>query len=181
MSGEIDVEEKVITMHDALPESIRREMARMAGGRDPAPPPEGPGQVITLPAANLFLQGRDANRLAPRGLTRVNELAQAGVTVACASDNIQDPFVPTGSGDMLEIARWTLLAAHLGSHELARAFDMASVNPARLMGIDRDFGIRTGARADLLITAAEDAAALVAGGALERAVLFGGIRVAGAL
>ncbi len=137
--------------------------------------------VIALPAANLFLQGRDANRLAPRGVTRVKELAQAGVTVACGSDNIQDPFVPTGSGDMLEIARWTLLAAHLGSHELARAFDMASVNPARLMGIDRDYGIRTGARADLLITDADDAAALVAGGALQRAVLFGGVVVAGTL
>ena len=70
--------------------------------------------VITLPAANLFLQGRHADRLPPRGLTRVNELARAGVTVACASDNIRDPFVPTGSGDMLEIARWTVLAAHHG-------------------------------------------------------------------
>jgi cytosine deaminase len=137
--------------------------------------------VITLPAANLFLQGREAERLAPRGLTRVNELSAAGVTVACASDNIQDPFVPTGSGDMLEIARWTLLAAHLGSHELARAFDMASVNPARLLGLENDYGLRAGARADLLITDADDAAGLVAGGALARTVLFGGVLVAGTL
>ena len=137
--------------------------------------------VITLPTANLFLQGRDADRLAPRGLTRVNELAAAGVTVACGSDNIQDPFVPTGSGDMLEIARWTLLAAHLGSHELPRAFAMASSNPARLMGLAADYGLRAGARADLLITDAVDCADLVAGGALSRAVLYGGRLVAGRL
>lgn len=136
--------------------------------------------VIALPAANLFLQGRDADKLAPRGLTRVNELAAAGVRVACGSDNIQDPFVPTGSGDMLEIARWTLLAAHLGSHELARAFDMASIHPAHLMGLAADYGIREGARADLLITNADDAADLVAGGAPSRMVLFGGNVVAGA-
>lgn len=135
--------------------------------------------AITLPAANLFLQGRGADLLPPRGLTRVNDLARAGVTVACASDNIQDPFVPTGSGDMLEIARWTMLAAHLGSHELARAFDMASIHPAVLMGYEADYGIRVGARADLLITDAEDAASLVAAGALERGVLFGGTVVAG--
>src|SRR6201994_138768 len=51
--------------------------------------------VVTLPAANLFLQGRDAERLPPRGLTRVRELLAAGIPVAAASDNIQDPFVPT--------------------------------------------------------------------------------------
>jgi cytosine deaminase len=137
--------------------------------------------VVTLPAANLFLQGRHADRLAPRGLTRVNELAKAGVTVACASDNIRDPFVPTGSGDMLEIARWTLLAAHMGSGDLGRAFDMVTDNPARLLGIDHDYGLRSGARADLLITDAHDAADLVAGGSLERAVLFAGKLVAGRL
>ncbi len=62
--------------------------------------------IVTLPAANLFLQGREAGRLPPRGLTRVKELLAAGIPVAAASDNIQDPFVPTGSGDLLEIARW---------------------------------------------------------------------------
>ena len=70
--------------------------------------------VITLPAANLFLQGRDAPSLPPRGLTRVRQLMAAGVPVAAASDNIQDPFIPTGSGDLLEVARWTLLSGHLG-------------------------------------------------------------------
>jgi cytosine deaminase len=137
--------------------------------------------AVTLPAANLFLQGRDAAKLPPRGLTRVNDLWKAGVTVACASDNIRDPFVPTGSGDMLEIARWTTLAAHLGSGDLGRAFDMACANPAKLMGLADDHGLRVGAKAHLLVTDAEDAIDLVAGGALERTVLHAGKVVAGRL
>ena len=137
--------------------------------------------VVTLPAANLFLQGRDAAKLAPRGLTRVIELQKAGVTVAAGSDNIQDPFVPSGSGDLLEIARWALLAGHLGSNDLGRAFEMVTTAPARLMGLADDYGIRPGARADLLIAPAHDAADLVASGPLQRTVLVNGRVVAGAL
>jgi cytosine deaminase len=137
--------------------------------------------VITLPAANLFLQGRDAVKLAPRGITRINELQKAGVPVAAGSDNIQDPFVPPGSGDLLEIARWALLAGHLGSNDLGKAFEMVSSTPARLLGLDADYGLRVGARADLLIAEAEDAPDLVAGGPLARTVLVNGRVVAGAL
>jgi cytosine deaminase len=130
--------------------------------------------VVTLPAANLFLQGRDAARLTPRGLTRVKELMDAGVAVAAASDNIQDPFVPSGSGDLLEIARWTVLAGQLGLDDLGKAFDMVSRVPAGLMGLGSDWGIREGARADLLIGDAASVEDLVAGGALRRQVMVGG-------
>jgi cytosine deaminase len=136
--------------------------------------------IVTLPTANLFLQGREADQSAPRGLTRVNELREAGVRVAAASDNIQDPFIPVGSGDLLEVARWTMVAGHFGLHELGRAFDMVSAVPASIMGIG-DWGIRTGARADLLITDAQDIDELVAAGPLNRTVLVGGKLVAGAL
>ncbi|WP_199259627.1 amidohydrolase family protein [Paracoccus binzhouensis] len=129
--------------------------------------------LVTLPAANLYLQGRDSERLPPRGLTRVAELARAGVPIATASDNIQDPFVPTGSGDMLEIARWTLLAGHLKGEELATTHDMITATPARLMGLD-DYGLRPGARADLVIARAPDLAALVAGGTDHLRVLSAG-------
>jgi cytosine deaminase len=134
--------------------------------------------IVTLPAANLFLQGREATRLPPRGLTRVKQLIDAGVAVAAASDNVQDPFVPTGSGDLLEIARWTLLAGQLGLGDLRKAFEMVSATPALMMGLGEDWGIREGARADILIARADSVDDLVAGGALERTVLFGGRVVA---
>ncbi|WP_313531600.1 amidohydrolase family protein [Shinella sp.] len=127
--------------------------------------------VVTLPAANLYLQGRDAEMLPPRGLTRVAELYRAGVTIATASDNIQDPFVPTGSGDMLEIARWTLLAGHLRGDELAAAHRMITTAPARLMGLGKDHGLKAGARADFVVTDCIDTDTLVAGGP-DRAFVF---------
>jgi cytosine deaminase len=136
--------------------------------------------VITLPSANLFLQGRDVAGLAPRGLTRVRDLLAAGVKVATASDNLQDPFVPVGTGDLLEIARWTLLAGHLGLADLDRAFEMVTVAPASIMGLE-NYGIRPGARADLLIADAEDAGDLVASGPAARAVMSCGRLVAGEL
>jgi cytosine deaminase len=134
--------------------------------------------VITLPAANLYLQGRDADLLPPRGLTRVADLARSGVPIATASDNIQDPFVPTGSGDMLEIARWTLLAGHLRGDELRLAHAMITDVPARLMGLGADHGLREGAWADLVITDCADADTLVAGGADRMRVFARGRLVA---
>jgi cytosine deaminase len=135
--------------------------------------------VVTLPAANLFLQGRTAEELPPRGLTRVRELMAAGVRVAAASDNIQDPFIPIGSGDLLEIARWTLVAGHLGLNDLPAAFGMISAAPAKITGLSQDWGIKTGARADILITDAEDVADLVATGPHNRTVIVRGRVVAG--
>jgi len=130
--------------------------------------------IVTLPAANLFLQGRDADRLPPRGLTRVKEILASGIPFAAASDNIQDPFVPTGSGDLLEIARWTLLAGQLGLGEMRTVFEMVSAVPAQIIGLGGDWGIRKGARADLLIARADSIDDLVASGALERTVMIGG-------
>jgi cytosine deaminase len=137
--------------------------------------------VITLPAANLFLQGRDAPSLPPRGLAPVRQLLAAGVRLAAASDNIQDPFIPTGSGDLLEVARWTLLAGHLGLADHRAAFDMVASQPAAILGLGSSWGIQEGARADLLITDADDPEDLVATGSLKRAVLVGGRLVAGVL
>ncbi|MDR7520812.1 MAG: amidohydrolase family protein [Armatimonadota bacterium] len=135
--------------------------------------------LVTLPASNLFLQGRDASVLPPRGLTRVKDLLAAGVQVAYASDNIQDPFTPVGTGDLLETGRWLFLAAHLPPEFLPRVYDMGSLAPAAMMGLGTDFGIHVGACADLLIVDAEDRADAVASGPLDRTVLFHGRRVAG--
>jgi cytosine deaminase len=168
---------RVVASHCSLLGALDREEARpLLEGLTAA----GIG-VVTLPAANLFLQGREAPRLVPRGLTRVADLLAAGVPVACGSDNVQDPFVPVGSGDMLEIARWTILAGHLLADAPTTAFRMATATPARLMGLGDEYGIREGAWADLLVTDAEDVADLVRSGPLERAVFYHGRLVAGRL
>ena len=75
----------------------------------------------------------------------VAPLARAGVKVATASDNIQDPFIPTGSGNILEIARWTPLAGHLHAGELPVTFGMVTDAAAELLGSGADYELRPGA------------------------------------
>jgi cytosine deaminase len=58
---------------------------------------------------------------------------------------------------------------------------MISSAPAAIIGLSTGWGIRPGARADLLIADAEDVEDLVATGAKNRAVLVGGRLVAGQL
>lgn len=69
--------------------------------------------VIALPSTNLYLQDRGGGTPRRRGITLVQEMMARGIDVRFASDNIQDAFYPYGSGDMLEIARLAVTAAHL--------------------------------------------------------------------
>lgn len=130
--------------------------------------------VITLPAANLYLQGRDRDVLPPRGLTRVADFVRSGARIATASDNIQDPFIPTGSGDLLETARWTLLASQLGADDMNVVYSMITDVPAKLLGLGPDHGLKKNARADLVIANCSDVVELVARGPTKRLVLTNG-------
>ncbi len=53
--------------------------------------------------------------IATRSLTRVKELAKAGVTIQLGSDNLRDYFNPLGSGNMLQYGQ--LLAYVLRFYE----------------------------------------------------------------
>ncbi|MEZ4834137.1 MAG: amidohydrolase family protein [Caldilineaceae bacterium] len=105
--------------------------------------------IVTLPLCNLVLMGR-GHRPVPRGVTRVKELLTAGVTVSAASDNVQDPFNPFGSHDLLHIAQLTAATAHMtGADELAQCLDMVTSHPAQLFG--HRGRIEPGAIADLTV------------------------------
>lgn len=107
--------------------------------------------AVTLPAANLYLQGRGDSAAVRRGVTRVKELAAAGIPIATASDNVHDPFHPFGRGDMLQIALITAYGAHMGApSDLRRLLRMATEIPASIMGL-RGYGIAAGNAADLVL------------------------------
>ena len=74
-----------------------------------------------------------------------------------------------------------MVAAHLDLTDVLTAYHMVSRTPSSIMELESDRGIHTGARADLLITDADDAEDLVTSGALGRAVMIGGDLVAGSL
>ncbi|RUS42460.1 amidohydrolase family protein [Cohnella sp. AR92] len=107
--------------------------------------------AVTLPPVNLYLQGRGDRGNVRRGVTRVRELAAAGVPVAAASDNIQDPFHPFGRGDLLQIGLTTAYAAHLAKEEdIPVLLRMLTSVPALLTGAN-EYGIAANRPASFVV------------------------------
>lgn len=93
--------------------------------------------VISNPGTNLMLQGRADQHPKRRGITRVDQLRAAGVTVASGQDNIQDAFYQYNTGHMLETASLIAHAAHLQAPVERRAvWRMVTTNAASVLDID---------------------------------------------
>lgn len=107
---------------------------------------------ITNPVTNLMLQGRLDCQPKRRGITRVKELLQQGLLVAMGQDCVRDTFYPFGKEDMLEVALICAHAAHMSlPDEIETVFDMCTVNAARILRIEDQYGVKPGARADLTL------------------------------
>ena len=75
-------------------------------------------RVIALPLCNLYLQDRPTEfPRTPhwRGITLIHELLDAGIPVACASDNVRDAFHAYGDMDVAEVYLQSVRLAHLDS------------------------------------------------------------------
>lgn len=107
--------------------------------------------AVTLPGANLYLQGRHDTFPVRRGVTRVKELLAAGIPLATASDNIHDPFHPFGRGDLIQIGLLTAYAAHMGSPaDIRTILQMITEIPADILGI-KGYGVHVGNEADFVV------------------------------
>lgn len=69
--------------------------------------------VVSLPSANLYLQGRNEGTPDRRGITRINELQKAGVNVLIGTDNVRDAFCPLGQHNPLNSLGLAAISAHL--------------------------------------------------------------------
>ncbi|MDX6153491.1 amidohydrolase family protein [Marinococcus sp. PL1-022] len=106
--------------------------------------------IVTLPAANLCLQGRDDQKNVRRGTTRVKEFLANNACIAAASDNINDPFHPFGNADMLLTALMSAYANHLtGTEDIKKVFDMITKNPSEIFHEKVD--IKIGEKADFVL------------------------------
>ncbi|MEX2355777.1 MAG: amidohydrolase family protein, partial [Thermaerobacterales bacterium] len=89
----------------------------------------------------------------PYGLIeeRIQLPKSLGVNVSLINDNVRDPWQRGGSGDLIQMA---MIYARTGAvrtdAELEEAFDMLTYDGARALGL-ADYGIRPGARADLVL------------------------------
>lgn len=107
--------------------------------------------IITNTPVNLLLQGRGDQQPVRRGITRVRELVEAGVNVACGQDDLMNMFYPFGQMDMLEVANFVAHAAHFSTPTLIEeAFNMPRYNAAKVLRLS-GYGIKEGADANLVL------------------------------
>ncbi len=115
-------------------------------------------RIISLPMCNLYLQDRRAPGAFPRspswrGLTLVQDFLDAGVPVACASDNVRDAFFAYGDFDLLEVYTQSVRLAHLDTR-LAESVRVVTATAAEIVGRPEFGRVTPGAPAHLVITEA---------------------------
>jgi cytosine deaminase len=107
--------------------------------------------VMTLPATDLFLNGRGDKEKVRRGVTPVKLLLESGANVIIGTNNIQNPFTPFGTGDPLDVALLLAQVAQMGTlKDSETLLDMTTVHAARALGIS-SYGIILNQPADLVL------------------------------
>lgn len=130
--------------------------------------------VVANPFTNLYLQARDRPVGAPRGLTALRPLLDAGANLAAGTDNVEDPFNIMGRSDPLEVAALLVMAGHLSPDE---AFWAVSGAARQAMGLPPN-GVTVGSPADLLAVRAGSLRGALAAGSIDRLVFRKGELVA---
>lgn len=112
----------------------------------------------------------------PRGVTRIQEFIRAGVSVACAQDDIDNWYYPFGRNDMLEVAGFM---AHVGGFPWGQydgVLSMVTEIPANVLGIN--YGLEVGKPANLVLLEAEDWREALQFQAVKKSVILKGKLVA---
>ncbi len=131
--------------------------------------------IVSLPMCNLYLQDRKPVGFTPfwRGVTRVQELKKAGISVAFASDNCRDPFYAFGDHDGLEVFSQAVKIAHLDIN-YDDWIKSVTQTPAQIMGLPHLGMIKVGMPADLIIFRARYYSELLSRNQSDRLVLSQG-------
>jgi cytosine deaminase len=114
--------------------------------------------VVSCPGTNLHLQAQAERTAKPRGITALQALLEAGVTVAGGGDNVQDVFHPLGCGDPLQTAALLVLGGQL---DIPTAYRLVSIGAREAMGLPQgepadQLAIRATSLQEALATATED-------------------------
>jgi cytosine deaminase len=118
--------------------------------------------LTVLPSTDLFLMGRGVEHSATRGVTPAHRMLKHGVNCSLSTNNVLNPFTPFGDVSLIRAANLYANIAHVGRRDdICECFEMISRRSARLLRL-RDYGVREGAAADLVVLDAPDRAAAVA-------------------
>ncbi len=111
--------------------------------------------AISNPLINITIQGRHDSYPKRRGLTRIKELAAAGVPVALGHDCVMDPWYAMGSHDMLEVVHMAVHAAQMtGMDEVRALFDGVTTTAAKVQHLE-GYGLEIGCNADFVVLQAK--------------------------
>ncbi|ADP82715.1 amidohydrolase family protein [Pseudofrankia inefficax] len=111
--------------------------------------------LVVLPATDLFLSGRDAERLVPRGVAPAVATQVPGLAMAVATNNVVNPFTPFGDADLLRMANLYAIVGQLETDDdLRSVFGMVSAAAEAIVGGARR--IEVGASADVVLLDAPD-------------------------
>ena len=107
---------------------------------------------ISCPTENAFLQGRQDSYPKRRGLTRVLEFVDQKINVAFAQDSIVDLWYPAGNGNMMNILDNGIhLAQLMRKDDFDKNFDLVTYNGAKLMGLEKEYGLEIGKPANFIV------------------------------
>lgn len=112
---------------------------------------------ISCPTENCYLQGRYDSYPRRRGITRIDQLLEAGCNVSFAQDSISDPWYPLGNGNLIHQVDFGLHLGHLMSLEQIRnGLDFITINGARTLSVEEGYSLKKGNKASFIVLDAPD-------------------------
>lgn len=130
--------------------------------------------IVTLPATDLYLNGRKDTHNIRRGIAPVQTLLKHGVNVVYSSNNVRNAFTPLGNADLLLAGYLLAEVNHMGSAQFGRVLDMVTTHAARALGRAQGYGLRVGCRGDAVIVDSRRISDVIADQPLGRTVIKGG-------
>ncbi len=130
--------------------------------------------ILALPASDLYMMSRKDTHNVRRGVAPINHLAEMGVNVGLAVNNVQNLFTPFGDGDVLKICTLLAQVLHMGtaaSHD--RCLEMATTSAAKAIGLPHQ-GLKPGQPADLVILNAASVTEAIGAAPNDRTVIKNG-------
>jgi cytosine deaminase len=108
--------------------------------------------IVVNPYANSLIQGRLDPYPKRRGFAQLKELLAEGVNVSLGNDVIVDPWYLLGRADLVDAASLALHFTYMsGLDEIPQLLDCATWRGARTLGVEDEYGIEEGKRADLVV------------------------------
>jgi cytosine/adenosine deaminase-related metal-dependent hydrolase len=82
----------------------------------------------------------------------VKKLFEAGIPIGCGSDNIRDFWIVFGNGDMVQGALIETQRLNMTTNrDMGLIWNMLTTEGAKVLGVEKEYGIEVGKKADLVI------------------------------